>query len=185
MLVGPNFAVFSGFDVGTGCREINHAAVAGFQRILLVVLTVSWAMPAFRADAQQPNKLPIIAYASVGQSLFKCDPSGPEPSKFPTMDIRVGAGTSYRFSDYFEARTRFVFGLKRKRESVNTPGQPVVIGSPYFSLDETAVNDHYFWEVPLLLQVDLPHPQIGFRVGPSFRSFFPNNDNVCLLTARA
>ncbi len=184
MLVDPNFAVFSGFDPGNGCREIILAAVAKFQRILLLVFMANLAIPVFPVVAQQQKKLPVIAYASVGQSLFKCDPSGPEPSKFPAMDMRIGAGTSYRFNDYLEARTRLVFGLKRKRESVNTPGQPVVIGSPYFSLDETVVNDHYFWEVPLLLQFNLPHPQFGLRVGPSFRSFFPNNDNVDLLTAR-
>lgn len=141
----------------------------------------------FITNAQDTTKVswPLIVYASGGQSTFKCDPSGPEPSKFPTAEFRLGAGTSYTINDYFELRTRLVFGVKMKRESVNKPGQPVTVGSPYFSLDETASNiNHFFYEVPILFQFNFPHPKIGLRAGPSFRSFFPNNDNVDLLVTK-
>ena len=76
-------------------------------------------------------------------------------------------------------------GIKVKREAFNKPGQAYTVGPPFLKLDEVASNrNHYFVEVPLLLQFNLPHLELGLRAGVNYRSFLANTKAVDFLTGR-
>lgn len=74
-----------------------------------------------------------------------------------------------------QLKSGLAFGVKVKREAFNSSNL-VIIGPPFMELDEFASNrNHYFMEIPLILQYNLPHPKIGLSLGISYRFFFPNN----------
>jgi hypothetical protein len=123
------------------------------------------------------------AFIGAGYSTFQTNI--PAPYKFTSPEFRLGAGVSKPVSKVFEVRGRLSFGAKIKREAYNKPGQPYLVGPPFLELDEVASSrNHYFIEVPVFLQFNLPNPKIGIRVGGNYRFFFPNNKDVDFLTFR-
>lgn len=140
----------------------------------------------FRSEAQEPNldkRVHYSVFAGVGRSTFVSDPAA--PSKFPTLEVRLGAGLIKPIGNNIELRSRLAFGVKFKREPFNEPGQPYVIGPPFMGLDELASNrNHYFFEIPLMVQFNLPHPKLGFSLGGNYRHFLPHNESVDFLTNR-
>lgn len=140
-----------------------------------------------RAQSTEPaperQKTEFNAFVGVGGSRFVTTISA--PSQFWTAEIRVGAGAIKPLNDIFEIKTRLTLGVKLKREMYNEPGTSFPIGPPFMALDEVASSrNHYFYEIPLLLQANLKHPKIALNAGPNFRHFFPDNDAVDFLTAR-
>ena len=130
------------------------------------------------------NKIKYTGIFSVGRSTFKSSTSA--PSTFPTLELRMGAGISKPLGKVIELRSRLAFGVKFKREAYNKPGQPYVIGPPFLELDEVASNrNHYFLEIPLVVQFNLPHPKLGFNMGVNYRFFFPYNKDVDFLTNKS
>lgn len=115
-------------------------------------------------------------FAGISRATFESNPSA--PSKFPTAEFRLGVGINKPISKVIELRSRLTIGTRLKRESI---GQLVV----YSRLDEVASNrNHYFYEMPVLIQFNLPHPKLGLNIGINYRFFFPNNEQVDLLTGR-
>jgi hypothetical protein len=126
------------------------------------------------------NKLAIRAFASIGQSTFKTNLSS--PSKFPTTEIRIGAGASVKVNSTIDLCSRFIFGVKAKREPFNH-GQYVTVGPPFMGLDEVAsYRNHYFFEIPLFMNVNLFHKKLGIQTGLNYRFFRAHNDAVDFLT---
>jgi len=121
-------------------------------------------------------RMRFTAVTSVGQSIFVSDPSA--PSKFPTLEMRLGGGIVKPIGKKFELRSRFTFGVKFKREPFNQPGQPYIIGPPFMALDKLASNrNYYFIELPVAIQFNLPHPKLGFSLGVNYRHFLPHNES--------
>ncbi|HPH45579.1 MAG TPA: hypothetical protein PLJ60_11145 [Chryseolinea sp.] len=130
------------------------------------------------------NKIIYTGFFSVGRSTFKSSLSA--PSAFPTLELRMGAGISKSLGEIIELRSRLAFGVKFKREAYNKPGQSYVIGPPFMELDEVSSSrNHYFLEIPLVIQFNLPHPKLGFNIGANYRFFLPNNSDVDFLTNRS
>lgn len=126
------------------------------------------------------RKIKITAFTSVGQSTFYSNPSA--PSKFPTLELRFGAGIIKPLTKNIQLKSRLTFGVKFKREAFNSSNL-VIVGPPFMELDEVASNrNHYFMEIPLILQFNLPHPKIGLSLGFNYRFFFPYNESVDFLT---
>ena len=140
----------------------------------------------YQSNAQELNKdnrLQFSVFSGVARATFASNPSA--PSKFPALELRLGAGIIKPVSKSIEIRTRLTFGTKFKRDAFNKPGQPYLIGPPYLGLDELASNrNHYFVEIPVVVQFNLPHPKIGFSLGVNYRFFLPHNSSVDDLTNR-
>lgn len=133
-------------------------------------------------NGENDKRFYFTSFLSIGRSTFhtKLD----APSAFPTVEVRVGVGVVKKLNENFDVRTRLTFGSKFKREGFNNSGV-VTVGPPFMELDELSSNrNHYFYEIPLILQATLRHPQIGFRAGINFRHFLPNNKAVDPLTGR-
>lgn len=131
------------------------------------------------------NKLRFTATAGFGQSTF--DFNIPAPSKFTTAEFRLGLGIIKPISKFFELKSGISFGVKMKREAYNTQRAQglIVMGPPFMDADLLASKrNHYFLEIPLLLQIHFNHPKLGLRSGINSRFWQPNNSDADLLTAR-
>lgn len=147
--------------------------------ILSVLLLVTIVTFGQKSD---DKKFTFNSFVAVGRSTFATNISA--PSKFPTLEMRLGAGVVRKLNETFDLRTRLTFGVKFKREGFNNAGVAVV-GPPFMELDDLSSDrNHFFYEVPLILQANLKHPSIGFTLGVNYRRFFPNNSDVDALTAR-
>ena len=134
------------------------------------------------ASSENASRITLRAFASVGQSTFNTNISS--PSKFPSAEMRLGLGASLPLSDALDLSTRLTWGVKLKRESFND-GQHVTIRAPFLQLDHVASDrNHYFIEIPLLLNMQLPGKKVGVQTGLNYRFFAPNNDAVDFLTNR-
>jgi len=128
------------------------------------------------------QKINFSLFASTGRSTFYSNPSA--PSKFPTLEMRFGGGIIKPLTKHIELKSRLTFGVKFKREAFNSPNL-VIVGPPFMQLDDVSSNrNHYFFEIPLILQFNFPHPKIGMSLGFNYRFFFPNNESVDFLTNR-
>lgn len=150
---------------------------------LSLFFLVSCATVAFGQDKDMNRKTGYSVLAGAGRAIFASTPSG--PSKFPALEVRVGGIITYQLSDRFSIDGRMIFGMKAKREAGNKQGQPYTIGPPFLTVDEVASKrDHYFYELPITLKYELPHPSIGLRIGGNYRFFMPYNKDVDFLTNR-
>ena len=155
-----------------------------FLRTLTIIILISYCGYAQSQDSNgSSKKIRFTAFASGGRSIFFTNPSA--PSKFPTLELRLGAGIIKPLGKNVELRSRLSFGAKFKREAINRPGQPYIIGPPFTPLDELASNrNYYFIEIPLAIQFNLPHPKIGLSFGLNYRFFLPHNKSVDFLANR-
>jgi hypothetical protein len=128
------------------------------------------------------HKIKFMAFASTGRSTFYSNPSA--SSKFPTFELRFGGGVIKQLTKTIELKSRLTFGVKFKRDAFNSSNL-VIVGPPFMELDDVASNrNHYFMEIPLIVQFNIPHPKIGLSVGLNYRFFLPNNESVDFLTNR-
>ena len=153
------------------------------QKPLIFIFTCAATLAFGQSNLSASDKrISVNGFFAIGRSTFNSSPSA--PSKFPTLEMRAGVGAAKSLGETFELRTRLNFGVKFKREPFNEEGS-VVVGPPFMDLDELASDrNHFFYEIPLLLQANLKHPQIGLRFGCNYRRFFPDNSDVDALTAR-
>jgi len=152
--------------------------------IILVssLLTAINVFPQTTVTSKEINRTTIRGFTSVGQSTFRTSISS--PTKFPTTEIRVGIGASIKLIPMIDLSSRFTLGVKVKREAFNN-NQYVTVGPPFMELDYVAsYRNHYFIEIPLLVNVNLPGEKVGIQTGLNYRFFFPNNDAVDFLTNR-
>ncbi len=161
-----------------------------------ISLLIAFVLIGFCSSAQESpgvpnNKVRFTAIAGFGQSTFAFNI--PSPSKFTTPEFRLGLGIIKPLSKFFEVKSGISFGVKMTREPYTkqtAQGFLVVVTSPAFmpgfmNADELASKrNHYFLEIPLLLQVHFNHQKVGLRSGINSRFWQPNNSDVDLLTAR-
>lgn len=127
----------------------------------------------FTAGAQtlqetKADKFNLFAFAGLGRATVKTNLSA--PSKFPALEFRLGTGLSKSISNNFELRSRFTLGGRLKRDS----NLDEIYGGKFSMIEENTANrNHYFMEIPLLLQFNIAKPGLGFRVGANFRQYFP------------
>lgn len=152
-------------------------------RILAISVSLFLCFGSEAQDLGLRKKVRYNFFAGVGRSTFVSGPAA--PSKFPTLEVRLAGGLIKPIGRNVELRSRLAFGVKFKQEPYNEPGQPYVIGPPFMGLDELASNrNHYFFEIPLIVQFNLPHPKLGFSFGGNYRHFLPHNESVDFLTNR-
>jgi hypothetical protein len=150
--------------------------------LLTCLLTTINVFSQTTVTSRNTNRTTIRAFTSIGQSTFRTNISS--PSKFPTTEIRVGIGASIKLTSIIDLYSRFTFGVKVKREAFNN-NQYVTVGPPFMELDYVAsYRNHYFIEIPLLVNANLPGEKIGIQTGLNYRFFVPNNDAVDFLTNR-
>jgi len=156
--------------------------------VKILVIFVSSLLTAINVFSQTTeiskniNRTIIRGFTSVGQSTFRTNISS--PTKFPTTEIRFGIGASIKLTSIIDLSSRFTFGVKVKREAFNN-NQYVTVGPPFMELDYVAsYRNHYFIEIPLLVNANLPGEKIGIQTGLNYRFFVPNNDAVDFLTNR-
>jgi len=139
--------------------------------------------PVYAQSKNSSNPWGFTAMAAGGQATFAMSHAG--PSKFPALELRLGGGASYGFSNNVYVEGQMVFGVRAKREAFNKPGQPSAFGAPFASLDRVSSGrDHYFFEIPVRFVYRFPHPKIGVKAGMNYRFFMPDNDDVDFLTNR-
>lgn len=132
------------------------------------------------ANAEPEKKIRFTVLAMAGRSIFAANALASQ-SRFPTDEIRLGGTFIKPLYKNLDLISGFMVGSKLKGERVFPPGStpPGVTFkiSPPFSRLEEAVNsrNHYFYEVPLLLQVRLFKNRIGLRSGGNFRNFSGNS----------
>lgn len=144
-------------------------------RILLVAVLITTQVNAQTSKVSENRKLQVTGFAAIGRGIFKANPSA--PSRFPTLELRVGAGVIKPVGKRFEIQSRLVLGEKFKREPYNKPGQGYTVDVPFDHLDELASKySYYFIEVPIILQYNLPRPKLGISFGLNYRSFYPTED---------
>ncbi len=149
--------------------------------LVVVLVLFAFNQGTFAQSKSHPWGFGLMA--AVGQGHYNMSHAG--PSKFPSLEVRVGGSVEYRLADNFFVEGNANFGVRAKREPFNKPGQPYAFGAPFSSLDEVSSSrDHYFYEIPLRLVYLFPHPKIGIKAGMNYRFFFPNNDDVDFLTNR-
>lgn len=154
-------------------------------RLLIFILILCYISSAAQHEVKG-NKTKFKSYAlytAMGWSQVNSSPSA--PTDFPSFEFRLGPSVSIPVSSKFEISSRFLFGAKLKREAYNVDGQAYVITPPYLELDEVASSrNHYFFEIPLILQFNLQSPELSFYAGGNYRFWMPNNSDVDFLTNR-
>lgn len=150
--------------------------------ILLISFFSVYLVEAQENDIKQKT-IDVSSYLALGWSQFRTTPSA--PSDFPTFEFRLGPAVTIPVSSKFEISSRFLFGAKLKREAYNKQGQGYTIPPPFLELDEVASSrNHYFIEIPLIFQFNLPNPKLSIYAGGNYRFWMPNNSDVDFLTNR-
>jgi hypothetical protein len=125
------------------------------------------------------SKLQFNFSAQAGKSKFDTNVADAY-NGFPTVEVRLGLAGILRLNKHFDLISGVNIGNKIKGERMfppgSTPGNSLRLPPPYNNLEESVNSqDHYFVEVPLLFQFNLPNPKISFRAGPNYRQFFRTN----------
>ncbi len=154
------------------------------------VLIVVFLLNVFFLKAQESTieneskKITFSPYFGIGRSQFNSSPRA--QSTFPSLEFRGGPTINIPLNSSFAISSGFIFGGRIKREAFNKSGQGYTIYPPYLDLDAVASSrNHYFFEIPLMLQFNVPHPKLSLSLGGNLRFFMPNNDNVDFLTNRS
>lgn len=134
-------------------------------------------------DSKKPGAIKFSSYFGIGGSQFKASPRA--PSDFTSLEFRVGPTVNVPLNSRFEFTSRFLFGGKLKRQAYNKQGQVYTIPPHFLNLDKVASSrNHYFVEVPVLLQFNFPQPKFSLYAGGNYRFFMPNDADVDFLTFR-
>ncbi len=125
-------------------------------------------------SAQHVNrKITYAAFGAIGRSTFHSSIDG--PSKFPTAELRLGPVATLPLSSKFYISSKLLFGVKMKRERMYIPGQPTTLYGPFIDNDRMAGSNHFFLELPLLVEYRLNYPRLIFGLGVNYRKFFSSN----------
>lgn len=151
---------------------------------LLLVLFFSGVHLVNSQDTEKSRKgLQYSFYASLGSSTFKTSIAAPK--KFPSLESKVGITFEKEVTKNMDIKFRFLMGSKFRRESYNSSNGGYSVGPPYIFLDNVSSGrNHYFIEAPLLFVAKISNPKLNVFLGPNYRFYFPNNDDVDMLTNR-
>ncbi len=143
--------------------------------LFLLFISIS-ALTLYGQTRNEDRNISYSVYACAGRAIFASSPSG--PSKFPALEVRLGGGASWNFVKNFSLDARIIFGFRAKRNPYNVPGQPYTVGPPFLSVDEVASkSNHFFYDIPVSLKFDLPHPKIGIKAGANYRFYMSNDES--------
>ncbi len=135
-----------------------------------------------KSDKTDHKKIKFIGVLGVARSTFDVSILSP---KYPTLELRLGAGIVKPFGKFFELKSGLYLGLKVKRESYFIGQLYTQQGVPLLKLDEASSNrNHFVVDMPLVLQLNVQQNKVGFRAGFNARFWKPNNDDVDVLTNR-
>lgn len=138
------------------------------------------------SDLINDNKFRYTRFLGVARSSFDVNGLPSSPS-YSSLELRLGAGILKPIGKYFELKSGLNLGLKVKRKSYFFGPSKQFTNEPWVmrSLDEAASSrNHFFVEIPLTLQYNLPNTRIRLKGGLNFRFWVPNNDSVDVLTGR-
>jgi hypothetical protein len=130
-------------------------------------------------QAQHYNREWVVS-GSWGQSQFISN-AFKARSAFPTIEGRVGLAISKPFKQKVKFILSLNIGAKFKGDRMyppgsTPPGTSIRLTSPFNELEEAVnSNNHYFLEVPVVLQYSLFRERISVRAGGSIRHFVANN----------
>jgi hypothetical protein len=140
---------------------------------LLFLLVGSLPLKVFsQQESNKPKKSKAYysVFAGAGRSVFQSSIEG--PTKFPTPEFRLGGSVGIPLNKHFELISRLDFGIKVKRESPNQPRQFVQFAGLFMDQEEMTSRNHYFFEIPLMIQYRLAKPKLNLGAGLNYRSFF-------------
>lgn len=148
--------------------------------ILLFLVAAIGAGASAQVNTTSETGLGIVL--SGGTQYFACTPQA--PSKFTTLNIRLGAIVTHRLNDRFDLESGALLGVRLKRDAENT-AQGYTIPPPFLVLDDVAsARNHYFLSIPVLGVYKLHHPKLAFKAGLAYTFHFPNDNSVTFLTNR-
>jgi hypothetical protein len=150
--------------------------------IIITLQLVAIGIGLAQSAVKSPSKLKFSFSAQAGKSKFDTNIADAY-SGFPTIEVRLGLGALIRLNKYFDLISGVNIGNKIKGKRMfppgSTPGYFLRLPSPYNNLEESVNSqDHYFIEIPLLVQFNLPKPKIGFRIGANGRQFFETDGHL-------
>ena len=147
--------------------------------ITLVFLLSELACAAQIENGTQGKKLKFTGFFSVARSTFDVR-NFSSSLTYPSLEFRCGGGIAKPIGKNFELKSGLYWGLKVKRKSYLSPPSQEF---PILRLDEAASSrNHFFADMPLTMQFNLPKPKIGFKAGLNSRFWAPNNKSVDVLT---
>ena len=158
---------------------------------LRIIITVSFLFISQLSFAQILNsdfnkKLRYTRAVNIARSTF--DVTGfPSSPVYPSLELRLGAGILKPLAKHLDLKSGIYLGLKLKRQSYYFGLSKQYTTEPWVlpALDEAASSrNHFFVDIPLVLQFNPPKTRIGLKGGLNFRFWAPNNDSVDVLTAR-
>ena len=96
----------------------------------------------------------------------------------------MGVGVSKHVGK-FEFKPSVLLGLKGTKPSYKVGQFYTQPGVPLLKLDDASSNrNHFVIEIPIVIQYNLPNPELGFRLGFDTRFWAANNRSVDVLTSK-
>lgn len=111
-------------------------------------------------------------FAGVGRATIETNLSA--PTKFPALEIKIGAGISKPLSESLTLHSRLAFGSRLKRQS-----DMAARHDGRFSIIDEHASDksHYFIEVPILFQYNFSTIGLGLRAGGNFKQYLSSRSS--------
>ena len=158
---------------------------------LNIIITVGFLYISQLSFAQILNsdfnkKLRYTRALNIARSTFNVTGFHSSPD-YPSLELRLGLGILKPIAKHFDFKSGVYLGLKMKRQSYYFGLSKQYTFEPWVlpALDEAASSrNHFFVDVPAVLQFNPRNTRIGLKGGFNFRCWAPNNDSVDILTAR-
>lgn len=137
----------------------------------LLLLTLMLFFNIFVFAQNNPNaKINLHGFAGIGRATIETNISA--PTKFPALEIKIGVGISKPLNESLALSSRLAFGSRLKRKSDMSARHD----GRFTILDEHASEqNHYFIEIPLLLQYNFSRAGLGLRAGGNFKQYLSSN----------
>lgn len=121
-------------------------------------------------NSTNTSDIQFHGFAGIGRATIETNISA--PTKFPALEIKIGAGISKPLNESLALSSRLAFGSRLKRKSDMSARHD----GRFTILDEHASErNHYFIEIPLLLQYHFSRAGLGLRAGGNFKQYLSSN----------
>lgn len=136
------------------------------KQLLLLSLLLFLNFSVYAQNRAETNKIKFHGFAGAGRATIETNTSA--PTRFPALEIKIGAAISKPLSESLVLNPRLAFGSRFKRHSDRAARHD----GRFLILDEhTSDKSHYFIEVPILLQYNFPSIGLGLRAGGNFKQY--------------
>lgn len=123
-------------------------------------------------NSTNSSDIKFHGFAGVGRATIETNLSA--PTKFPALEIKIGAGISKPLNESLELSSRLTFGSRLKRKSNMSARHD----GRFTIIDEHASNkSHYFIEIPILLQYNFSTLGLGLRAGGNFKQYLSSRSS--------